>query len=606
MGKKTQRKLSKKSTFKIMDYFEDDEKEREKRARMKEASYNANDHEINFSIKQYAEFFFYHVVYFLMIGPLIGFFLLCFPKARYLFYNMEFIRLNSIAFTQAFYWMISMFIIIGFCLQYFKMSSNVQVGGVFDAPLLKTIITSIILRTTSIAGKYATYTEDLVHRYKTEYIGKDVIFTEFMLVGWLKQGHDVIFTEICHCLTRLEIDKSTFALAFNAKVSQHCLDGLKGVMQERGEDPAKGLFLEYKQNQREFIYFKGDLVFEYMVKLFNQGLHIPLRMVIGWILGFAWAFVPSILRVVEGQSFHGEGWMEITATYLNELLSSFLFFVQYMFYVQAITDLSRKYFVMCQLGFMMSPRKIKMYSFKKYFPTIAILDTVSLNSWYNLRRMSLDFGRKYFYRHEIFLPVNLLLTFLNVIFYFVALYMVRLGTISQSKTTTKLMYTCIIDGCLFLFATFHFLDKAGKLNSEFDAHISLIQKNRSLISNMLQFRYFYFSKFIGSQNRFGRNFKEVLPQSSDSALHRKIKQDVLKMIGDQLRDSDDPDKFLQDFFNDIIKDYDKLCTELEHEKVFEQVRVLGITITRSSVLNFLVALVSAIFTVYQLLFPNDG
>ena len=86
----------------------------------------------------------------------------------------------------------------------------------------------------------------------------------------------------------------------------------------------------------------------------------------------------------------------------------------------------------------------------------------------------------------------------------------------------------------------------------------------------------------------------------------KIKQDVLKMIGDQLRDSDNPDQFLQDFFNDIIKDYDKLCAELEHEKVFEQVRVLGIRITRSSVLNFLVALVSAIFTVYQLLFPSGG
>lgn len=596
--------MSRNTTIKILDYFEDEEEESSKRAKNKYIP-NANDHEINFSFSQYMEFFFYHVVYFLMIGPFIAIFLLCFPRLRFLFYNMEFVRRNSIAVLQAFYWLISAFISIGFVLHYFKVAPAALSGGVFDSPLLKASITSIVLRTTSIAGKYATYSQDLIRRYRSEYISKDVIFTEFMLVGWLKQGHDVVFSEITHCLTRLEIDKSTFSISFMAKVSDSVQEGLKTILEERGE-PEKDPHLEYQLNQKIFKYFKGDQIFELLVNEFNKGLNIPLRMGIGWILGFLWAFVPSFLRLSEGQNFHGEGWMEILATYLNGLLSSFLFFVQFMFYVQAITDLSRKYFVMCQLGFLLSPRKLKLYHFKKLLPTVSILDTVSLASWYNLRRMSLDFGRKYFYRHEIFLPVNLLLTLFNVVFYFVVLYMVRIGSLTQSKSISKLMITCIIDASLFLFATFHFLYKGGHLNSQFEAHISLIQKNRALIANMLQFRHFYFHQLVGSTNRFGRDLKQILPSSSDSALHLKVKQEVLKMLGEKLKRAADPELLLVAFFEDIIRDYDKLCSELEHEKFFEQVKVLNFTITRSSVLNLLLAIVSAIFTIYQLLFPQNN
>lgn len=513
---------------------------------------------------------------------------------------MEFVRLNSIAVTQAFYWLITMFIIIGFTLQYQKIDST----GVFDAPLLKTIITSIILRTTSIAGKYATYSRDLISRYRTEYINKDVIFTEFMLVGWLKQGSEIIFAEIKHCLTRLEIDKSTFSLSFMAKVSSSVESGLVGISEERGDNTGKNLSLDYRFNQKDFRYFKGDQIFELLVKLFNEKLKIPLRMAIGFVLGTLWAFVPSFLRVLDGQSFHGEGWMDICATYMNGLLSSFLFFVQYMFYIQAITDMSRKYFIMCQLGFMISPRKIKLYQFKKYFPTISILDTVSLNSWYNLRRMSLDFGRKYFYRHEIFLPVNLMLTLFNVVFYFTVLYLVRLDKLLPSKSNSRILYTCIIDGGCFLIVTFHFLYSAGYLNSQFDAHLGLIQKNKGLISNILQFRHFYFHQHIGSKNIFGRDMKMILPSNSDSALHRKIRQEIIKMLGEKLVLSDDPDKLVKDYLIEIIRDYDKLSQDLEHEKIFEQVKILNITITRGSLLSFFVGFASAIFTIYQLLFPS--
>ena len=38
-------------------------------------------------------------------------------------------------------------------------------------------------------------------------------------------------------------------------------------------------------------------------------------------------------------------------------------------------------------------------------PTINFLDQVSLHTWIDLRKMTIDYGKKYFFRHEIFMPV---------------------------------------------------------------------------------------------------------------------------------------------------------------------------------------------------------
>ena len=76
------------------------------------------------------------------------------------------------------------------------------------------------------------------------------------------------------------------------------------------------------------------------------------------------------------------------------------------------------------------------------------------------------------------------------------------------------------------------------------------------------------------------------------------------MLGEKLVLSDDPDKLVKDYLIEIIRDYDKLSQDLEHEKIFEQVKILNITITRGSLLSFFVGFASAIFTIYQLLFPS--
>ena len=52
---------------------------------------------------------------------------------------------------------------------------------------------------------------------------------------------------------------------------------------------------------------------------------------------------------------------------------------------------------------MLSPRKNKMYSDEKVLPTIDLMCPDSLHAWLELRKLALNFGLKFFRRHELFL-----------------------------------------------------------------------------------------------------------------------------------------------------------------------------------------------------------
>ncbi len=70
---------------------------------------------------------------------------------------------------------------------------------------------------------------------------------------------------------------------------------------------------------------------------------------------------------------------------------------------------------------MISPQKLTEYKEPKLLPTINLTDQLSLNTWMDLRKLSIDYGRKYFYRHEIYLPFIFLVAIVSLIAAFVFL-----------------------------------------------------------------------------------------------------------------------------------------------------------------------------------------
>ena len=589
-----------------MDYFGDEEAQLINRQN-KDDIYYYSDSEINFSMSQYAEFFFYHLLYFLLFGPFVGLIILVKPSTRFILYNMEFIRPNVISVLQAFYWLLTTFIAVGFTLN--KINVGIDVGeegkSVFDNIMIKTVFTSIILRTTSIAGKYATYPRLLVKKYKEVKIDKQTIQQEFMLIGWLAHEQDVRMQQIKNSIERLEIDKSTFVISYMTFLNDKCKSSLVKLLEGRQENMESSKQVEisraYFLNSKNFLYYNADLIFEYLVVEFGKRQKYLRGTLFGVVLGVLWSLTPSFLRLSYGQNFHGESVYEIIATYTNMMVSSFLFYVQYMFFFQAVVDLSRKYFIMGQLSYMISPRMLKQYNQPKLIPTISILDPLSLQAWYNLRRMALDYGRKYFYRHEIFLPVNLFLLFINIMVFFAYLFLTTKDISESTIEIKKILFSCVIDGSLFMWVSFHFMYNAGKLNDEFITHMTLVEHNRSLIAGLLKLKHYYFSEYISGSNYIGKDMKQIIPESSQSSLHVAVIREVVLMIGHKFKECEYPEEMLTRFLQEIIDEYDKLSDDLQRFQSIDQVKILGFGVQKLSVLNFAFAVVSGIFTIYQLL-----
>jgi succinate dehydrogenase hydrophobic anchor subunit len=83
----------------------------------------------------------------------------------------------------------------------------------------------------------------------------------------------------------------------------------------------------------------------------------------------------------------------------------FLLTTTILFFLAGIRDMKRRSFILNQLGQYLSPKKLQIYKTKKLLPTINFLDQVSLHTWIDLRKLSIDYGKKYFFRHEMFMPV---------------------------------------------------------------------------------------------------------------------------------------------------------------------------------------------------------
>lgn len=218
----------------------------------------------------------------------------------------------------------------------------------------------------------------------------------------------------------------------------------------------------------------------------------------------------------------GHGIFDIIVIVLVTFLSTVLFFAKFNFYVQATVDLERKSYMMNQCGFMISPMKIKKYDYDKVFPTCNILDRVSLNAWFQLRRISIDYGRKYFYRHELFLPVSFMISLLCVLLFGIILYLKQKAGMFEDyhDNIYRLYWLLVRDFLVFGIMSFHFMYKAGSINAEFRDHIHVLKSNKAVIADLLECRDYYFGEFLTKHEiLYDMDLTKLASKASESFLH---------------------------------------------------------------------------------------
>ena len=163
-------------------------------------------HEVNFSMRQYCEFLIAHIVGLAILGPfmILYNFVLCFLCNRYLVINLLFFRFSKSFFIQLYLWISTVII-------YYSYTQG-QIVGDFNTVFLT--ILSVIIWSSSIASKYATYPKLHLQLIRSRYVNDKEIYEELMLGPWSSQGHTIMRTEVDYCAKRNSINRDLFLINF--------------------------------------------------------------------------------------------------------------------------------------------------------------------------------------------------------------------------------------------------------------------------------------------------------------------------------------------------------------------------------------------------------
>lgn len=155
----------------------------------------------------------------------------------------------------------------------------------------------------------------------------------------------------------------------------------------------------------------------------------------------------------------------------------------------AFVDSSRIAFVMGELGQMISITKNEKLSLLKFFPTLNVLDPVSLKGWLKMRSIVLDYGKTWIYRHSIFFGIMIIEILLIVCYIMTLIFRVidyrdyrRISLIGLSS----------LDVALILMSLIFVLSQMSNINGRASIHTMQIWLNKAIITELYTFRDKYF------------------------------------------------------------------------------------------------------------------
>lgn len=575
----------------VIEYFGDDVSDYQKMEDSKEP-YFYHKHVVNFSLAQYFEFFFYHFLTFSIFGPFCNLFCCFFKKQKYLFHNLQLRGCGFPVYRQHVFWAITVYL---YYLIYFKHSKMTDINTIYSVML------SFVLRSSVIAGKYATFPKNQARMIREVKMTDNQIMAESMIGGWFQQNDQTVKAEIESALKRREIDDILFKVAFMTKLSKEAETSYQELKKKR--NTYNKIEIHQGRNAKKRIeYYDSKLIFEYLVKKFNKKYLLGLRIKMGLfilMMAFLYGFLPGIIRVIFGQTFAGETTDLKIGFYLYALAMTVLACGIYMFFGLARIDMERRGYLLKQLGQMISAKKLPSYKLTKFLPTINLLDQLSLNSWVELRKLSIDYGKRYFFRHEIFLPVMFFTGLINLI---IALSLVFFDFTKDDNLKIELQKFQLFMGASFIasyFMFFNLLFKAAAINSQFDEHIEILKVNKQLYMDLLFFKDFYFFNGISDrQEVYAYDSTSLIGKRSSSYVHLRLANEIIDILGDKLVEK------VEDYLRNLIFVNDACVEELGDLSKFWCLKVLGFEVSNNTVTNLLIAFISVTVTAYEILYSK--
>lgn len=460
-------------------------------------------------------------------------------------------------------------------------------------------ILSVILRSSNIAAKYATLPKKLIKKYREQQMTLKELSAPQMISVWAKQTSDVIETEALNALTRNSFDIAMFKMCFLAKVSEK----FQGEMKTMSEDVLSLRPWTTEVNLRsgkKKSYYSGIFIFGGMVKTFQKLDKNRLLFFRGIILSFVAGLAPIWSKLLVGQPLRNQNNVSDTvAFYFACIFSTLLFFFVSVFFNQARIDIKRTVFNMHQLSHLVSTQR-QGKDIVKILPTINLLEELSLNSWKILRRVAVDYGKQYFFRHELYLPVVFLIGMVCMFGGFGLEYALANFNSLDPNNIRELQYCLFIISVVLLFMTFDLLWAFSSINEFFEIHTLKLHNVSAVLSDLKKYKPLYFSKYIPEafKDPDSQGMLDAIDGSGQSHVHGKLALEISQMLGDRMA------RELDSFLDRSLKSVDSIINEIGIDQKYQSIEILGFTVSKNFTGNLLVLLLSGIFGVVQFLSPN--
>jgi hypothetical protein len=122
-----------------------------------------------------------------------------------------------------------------------------------------------------------------------------------------------------------------------------------------------------------------------------------------------------------------------------------------------------------------------------------LTDQLSLNTWLELRKLAIDYGKKYFYRHEIYLPFIFLFALVSLLGAFVFLVINIEFSEELKMEVDKMKYFLALNSFVMFFFFYGLLYQGAGINVEFAEHTKILKRNQQIYNDLVFFKEFYFS-----------------------------------------------------------------------------------------------------------------
>ncbi|EAR91812.1 transmembrane protein, putative (macronuclear) [Tetrahymena thermophila SB210] len=391
---------------------------------------------------QFFEFFFYHLIYFIF-GPFCIIFFYPF-NGLFIYKNLRFGILGKFSYYQLFLW----FLNLCFTISYFASKKD---RATFEFFLLYNNWILLVFRIFSISCRYAMLHPYQIELYRTTYINKEEENKDFYLSNWKLQDDECVMEELYFASKRDEVDVSMFYCSFfqdiNSNEIRESLDKIKKlhnefykqlrnkikVTQKADEKSEQQEIKEVQeQNLQQKNYenpiacrnsYNGIVILHYLINQFSKLYPIYTK----FYIPLFFAFLRSIIWIVYFSIYNQSRitsleWYECILGSQLSLFNFLIYFLVVKFLLSQIADIHRIYYLNIQMLFLIKPKKDeKFICYKKVLPTLNVICYDTYKNWIQLRRLTIEYGKRFWLRGQANASFMLLYSLYPIIFIFLHL-----------------------------------------------------------------------------------------------------------------------------------------------------------------------------------------